>query len=178
MYNGADFEPVVAAPYTPENVEPARSFRSIELDQCYIGSCTGGKISDFMAAARILKGNQVKVKSVIVPATTSALITFKLCPCQVVKLPGQGVKARIWRSISFAGRVQSMCPSSFLIILLKVACSWFCATGLILPAKYCGKVSFNSWAPVWASLSCKVPAFSFVSIAISLCARIGPWSIF
>jgi 3-isopropylmalate/(R)-2-methylmalate dehydratase large subunit len=40
------------------------------LNRAYIGSCTGGKLSDFKAAAEILHGNKVKLDTYIVPATT------------------------------------------------------------------------------------------------------------
>ena len=36
----------------------------------YIGSCTGGKTTDFLAAAKVLAGKKVKVDTFIVPATT------------------------------------------------------------------------------------------------------------
>jgi 3-isopropylmalate/(R)-2-methylmalate dehydratase large subunit len=60
---------VVAKPFSPANVEAAKNLNEIKLDQCYIGSCTGGKRTDFLAAAGILKGNRVKTRTVIVPAT-------------------------------------------------------------------------------------------------------------
>lgn len=69
-YQSKNLVPVVAKPYLPDNVAPARDLKDIQLDQCYIGSCTGGKLTDFKAAARILKGETVKVKTMIVPATT------------------------------------------------------------------------------------------------------------
>jgi 3-isopropylmalate/(R)-2-methylmalate dehydratase large subunit len=62
-------DPVVAKPFSPANVEAAKNLNEIKLDQCYIGSCTGGKRTDFLAAAGILKGNRVKTRTVIVPAT-------------------------------------------------------------------------------------------------------------
>jgi 3-isopropylmalate/(R)-2-methylmalate dehydratase large subunit len=67
--SSAGLEPVVAKPFSPANVEPAKNLKNVRLDQCYIGSCTGGKKSDFLAAAGILKGNRVKTRTVIVPAT-------------------------------------------------------------------------------------------------------------
>lgn len=70
IYRSKDIEPVVAKPYSPAQVEPARLLKNVSLDQCYIGSCTGGKITDFIAAAGILKGKSVSVKTCIVPATT------------------------------------------------------------------------------------------------------------
>src|SRR5262249_56233795 len=44
--------------------------KGTKLDRAYIGSCTGGKMTDFRAAARILKGKTVKIDTFIVPATS------------------------------------------------------------------------------------------------------------
>ena len=44
--------------------------RGTKLDRAYIGSCTGGKMTDFRAAAGILKGKTVKIDTFVVPATT------------------------------------------------------------------------------------------------------------
>lgn len=66
-----EIEPLVAKPFSPDNVEPANKLKTVKLNQCYIGSCTGGKVADFKAAAQILKGRSVKIRTVIVPATTS-----------------------------------------------------------------------------------------------------------
>src|SRR5881296_1983141 len=63
-------EPTVAKPHSPDNRATARECRGIRLDRAYIGSCTGGKLNDFVAAAKILKGRQVKADTYIVPATT------------------------------------------------------------------------------------------------------------
>jgi 3-isopropylmalate/(R)-2-methylmalate dehydratase large subunit len=68
-YNSKNLEPVVAKPFLPDKVEPAKDLGGITIDQCYLGSCTGGKITDFVAAAKILMGKSVKVKTVVVPAT-------------------------------------------------------------------------------------------------------------
>lgn len=69
-FDASTLEPTVAKPYAPDNFDLARNCGDIKLDQCYIGSCTGGKITDFLAAAKILKGKTVKVPTKIVPATT------------------------------------------------------------------------------------------------------------
>ena len=47
---------------------PRRSGTS-SLDRAYIGSCTGGKTSDFLAFAEVVKGKQVKLDTFGVPAT-------------------------------------------------------------------------------------------------------------
>ncbi len=62
-------EPLVAKPYSPGNVSSARELSDVEVDRVYIGSCTGGKITDLRMAASILKGRKVKVRTEIVPAT-------------------------------------------------------------------------------------------------------------
>jgi len=69
-YNSALLEPVVAKPHSPDNVSTVRSVEGTKLTKCYIGSCTGGKLSDFQAAAKILIGNQVRTSTFIVPAST------------------------------------------------------------------------------------------------------------
>jgi 3-isopropylmalate/(R)-2-methylmalate dehydratase large subunit len=69
IFQAPKIEPWVAKPYLPSNGVSARSLGDVKLDECYIGSCTGGKLTDFIAAARILKGEQVRVRTVIVPAT-------------------------------------------------------------------------------------------------------------
>ena len=64
--------PQVAAPHTPANAAPAAEHRGVTLDQCYIGACTGAKLSDLHMAASILKGRQVasSTRLLIAPAST------------------------------------------------------------------------------------------------------------
>jgi len=69
VYDAADFVPCVAKPHLPSNYAPARDMRGTPLDRAYIGSCTGGKLKDFVMAARILKGRKVKIPTFLVPAT-------------------------------------------------------------------------------------------------------------
>ncbi len=68
-YDVSQLEPVVAKPHSPDNRALARECRDVKIDRVYIGSCTGGKTSDFMNAARILKGHKVQVPTYLVPAT-------------------------------------------------------------------------------------------------------------
>ena len=69
-YDIASFEPSVADPHLPSNRARAHERSDVEIDRVYIGSCTGGKLSDFIMAARILKGQQVQVDTFLVPATS------------------------------------------------------------------------------------------------------------
>ena len=80
-YKAEDFEAVVALPFSPDKVKPAKDCASIKIDRAYIGSCTGGKIEDFLMAACVLAGRKVAVPTFIVPATVSvewALRTHKI----------------------------------------------------------------------------------------------------
>lgn len=68
-YQGNEIEPGVALPHSPDNFSPARKSGDVKITRAYIGSCTGGKITDFIAAARILKDKKVAVDTFLVPAT-------------------------------------------------------------------------------------------------------------
>jgi 3-isopropylmalate/(R)-2-methylmalate dehydratase large subunit len=69
VYDVAKLEPVVARPHLPDNKALARDCRDVKIDQVYIGSCTGGKLDDFIMAAKVLKGRRVAIRTLIVPAT-------------------------------------------------------------------------------------------------------------
>ena len=70
-YEASEIEPIVAKPFSPENITSVRDVSSIELDKAYIGSCTGAKYEDLLAAAKILKGKQVKIRTEVLPAAIS-----------------------------------------------------------------------------------------------------------
>ena len=70
-YEASEIEPIVAKPFSPENVSVVRETSSIELDKAYIGSCTGAKLEDLKAVAKILKGHKVKIRTEILPAAIS-----------------------------------------------------------------------------------------------------------
>ena len=69
-YNSKELEPMVAKPHSPANVVAARELRDVSIDRAYIGSCTGGKLTDLYAAAKILKNKKVTIDTFVVPATT------------------------------------------------------------------------------------------------------------
>ena len=70
-YEASELEPIVAKPFSPENIVVARELSSIDLDKAYIGSCTGAKLEDLRAVAKILKGRTVKIRTEILPAAIS-----------------------------------------------------------------------------------------------------------
>jgi 3-isopropylmalate/(R)-2-methylmalate dehydratase large subunit len=73
-YECDKIEPSVAKPYSPENVVAVREIQNTEIDKAYIGSCTGAKLSDLRAAAKILKGKKVKIRTEVLPAAQSIFL--------------------------------------------------------------------------------------------------------
>ena len=69
-YDITKMVPIVAKPHSPDNCEEAHRLKNIKITKAYIGSCTGGKLSDFVSAAKILYGNKIKVPLFAIPATT------------------------------------------------------------------------------------------------------------
>jgi len=70
VYDVTTLEPVVAKPHSPDNRASVSEVKGTKLDRAYIGSCTGGKLTDFRAAAGLLNGKEVRIDTFIVPATT------------------------------------------------------------------------------------------------------------
>jgi 3-isopropylmalate/(R)-2-methylmalate dehydratase large subunit len=62
-------EPMVALPHLPSGGVAISDCAGKEMDQSYIGSCTNGRIEDLRIAADILKGNEVTIRTIVVPAT-------------------------------------------------------------------------------------------------------------
>ena len=70
-FEASEMEPTIAKPFSPENICVVREAPSVELDKSYIGSCTGAKYEDLVAAASVLKGRKVKIRTEILPAAIS-----------------------------------------------------------------------------------------------------------
>jgi len=65
----SQLEPTVACHPDPGQRKLAKELSHIKLDRAYIGSCTGGKTSDFLEFARLLQGKRVVIDTFGVPAT-------------------------------------------------------------------------------------------------------------
>jgi 3-isopropylmalate/(R)-2-methylmalate dehydratase large subunit len=68
-FDCSKLEPMVALPHLPSNAVPIGRCGGKKMDQAYIGSCTNGRIEDLRIAAKILKGKQVAIRTIVVPAT-------------------------------------------------------------------------------------------------------------
>lgn len=62
-------EPTVACHPDPGQRKKARELAGVKLDRAYVGSCTGGKTSDFVEFAKVLRGKKVVIDTFGVPAT-------------------------------------------------------------------------------------------------------------
>lgn len=68
-FDCSKIEPMVALPHFPSGGVPINECSGKEMDQAYIGSCTNGRIEDLRIAAKILKGKEAAIRTIIVPAT-------------------------------------------------------------------------------------------------------------
>jgi 3-isopropylmalate/(R)-2-methylmalate dehydratase large subunit len=69
VVNLDQLEPTVACHPDPGQRKKAKEMGHIKLDRAYVGSCTGGKTSDFVEFARVLRGKHVAIDTFGVPAT-------------------------------------------------------------------------------------------------------------
>lgn len=68
-----DIVPLIAAPHRVDNIAPVTEYEGTHLDQVFVGTCTNGRYEDLERFARIVRGGKVKVRTVVVPASRSAL---------------------------------------------------------------------------------------------------------
>ncbi len=68
-FNVEDVSPSVAKPHTVDNLASIKEVEGTKIDQALIGTCTNGRLEDLEAAAEVLKGNKVKIRTLIIPAS-------------------------------------------------------------------------------------------------------------
>lgn len=64
-------EPQISAPGSPSRSADVSGYRSVAIDQAYIGACTGAKLSDLQMAAEVVRGRRVAagVRFLVAPAS-------------------------------------------------------------------------------------------------------------
>ncbi len=64
--------PLVAKPFSPDNVVPVDEVAGTPLDQVFIGSCTNAKLEDLRIAGQILRGKKAHASTrlIVIPAST------------------------------------------------------------------------------------------------------------
>jgi len=70
-FDASTLAPQVAAPHSPANARDAGSYRDIAVQAAYIGACTGAKLEDLRAAARVLRGKRLAdgMRLIVAPAS-------------------------------------------------------------------------------------------------------------
>ena len=75
-YRMDDIIPVVACPHTVDNIRPVSDLENVAIQQCFLGTCTNGRLSDFQVAAQILYGKKVSpsTRLLILPASKAIFL--------------------------------------------------------------------------------------------------------
>lgn len=70
-FDAQELEPQVAAPHSPANAAPVHAYPDTPIQVAYIGACTGAKLEDLRAAARVLQGRRIAagVSLMVAPAS-------------------------------------------------------------------------------------------------------------
>lgn len=71
VFDAEQLAPMVAAPHSPANTAPVGQYASTVVQVAYIGACTGAKLDDLRAAARVLQGRRIdpSVRLLVAPAS-------------------------------------------------------------------------------------------------------------
>ncbi|MDW7673071.1 MAG: 3-isopropylmalate dehydratase large subunit [Bacillota bacterium] len=75
VFDISDLEPQLSVPHNVDNARNLSEVESVQVDQVFIGSCTGGRIEDIEIAAKILKGKKIAngTRMVVIPASGEVL---------------------------------------------------------------------------------------------------------
>lgn len=74
--NASKIGPQVAKPHQVDNVSPVEEVEGIAIQQGFIGTCTNGRVNDFEAALKILKGKKVRngTRLILAPASKDIML--------------------------------------------------------------------------------------------------------
>ncbi|MDD1666720.1 MAG: 3-isopropylmalate dehydratase large subunit, partial [Methanomicrobiales archaeon] len=94
----ADLPPLIASHHRVDQVQEVAAMAGTHLDEVFIGTCTNGRLEDLERLARILRGKEVRVRTIVVPASRRALseatrrgiVQILLSAGCVVGVPGCG----------------------------------------------------------------------------------------
>jgi len=90
--------PLIASHHRVDRVEEVSALAGTHLDEVFVGTCTNGRLDDLERLARILRGKEVRVRTIVVPASRRTLMeatrrgiveTLLAAGC-IVGIPGCG----------------------------------------------------------------------------------------
>jgi 3-isopropylmalate/(R)-2-methylmalate dehydratase large subunit len=70
----SQLEPQIALPHQPDNVVTLSDAVGQPVQQAFIGTCTNGRYGDLKAAADVLRGQKVRCRLVVIPASSQVLM--------------------------------------------------------------------------------------------------------
>ncbi|MGH0053008.1 MAG: 3-isopropylmalate dehydratase large subunit [Sphaerochaetaceae bacterium] len=75
-FNIDDMEPQIAIPHSVDSVVPLSKVPKVKVNQCLIGTCTGGREEDFRIAAKIIGDRHIAsgTRLLILPASDQVLL--------------------------------------------------------------------------------------------------------
>jgi 3-isopropylmalate/(R)-2-methylmalate dehydratase large subunit len=76
-FSAEDLVPQAACPHAVDNVADVSDLKGTAVQKAYIGSCTGGRMTDLEAAGRILKGKKLKRTTRLLISPSSKMIWEK-----------------------------------------------------------------------------------------------------
>lgn len=63
-------EPLVACPHAVDNTVPLSQAAGTPVDVAFIGTCTNGRLEDLAAAAQIVRGQRLRARLLVIPASS------------------------------------------------------------------------------------------------------------
>ncbi|MCQ1539251.1 homoaconitate hydratase family protein [Methanocalculus taiwanensis] len=69
-----DIVPVIASPHRVDSGRPVADLAGTGVDQVLLGTCTNGRYNDLQRFAGIVRGKQVKIRTIVVPASRDVLL--------------------------------------------------------------------------------------------------------
>ena len=74
VFDVNDLEPQIAVPFRVDNVKPVGDLEGTEVDQVFVGTCTNGRYEDLAVVADMVKGKEVKVRTLVIPASKEVML--------------------------------------------------------------------------------------------------------
>lgn len=67
-------EPQIARPHQPDQVVPLSEVIGQPIQQAFLGTCTNGRLEDLQAAAEVLRGQKVRCRLIVIPASSQVYL--------------------------------------------------------------------------------------------------------
>lgn len=68
-------QPQVSRPHSVDNVFSLAETDKVKVDQCFVGTCTGGRLEDLKAAWEVIRGRKIAshVRFIVIPASSQVM---------------------------------------------------------------------------------------------------------